>query len=348
MRKVTWLGPGRLAFQEDGERPPDQPCGSEVLLRVTAAAICATDLHLIEGRLPIASPPLVLGHEIAGVVEACGSQVRGFRPGDRVKCDSVIGCGGCCWCRRGATQFCPSGAELGITRPGGWADWVVAPERNLYLLPEEIPDDVAAVMDVEVPRALAKARVRPGEKVAIFGPGPAGLIAVQLARLAGAEPVILCGTRPDRLALGQRLGAHYTVEVNRDPAVETIRELTDGAGADVGFDAAGTSRAVRDLVDALRPQGRAVLYGLHGAPMPEFPVDQVVLKDLVVYGALPDRTGWDELIVLVASGRLDLASLITHRFPLERAPEAVRLLSARESGAVKVVLLVAPPFGDPR
>lgn len=347
MRQVIWLGPGRLVFSADGRGRPEPSSPVEVVVRVTAAGICATDLHLIEGRLSIASPPLVLGHEIAGVIEACGSAVRRFRPGERVKCDSVIGCGACVWCRRGAAQFCPSGSELGITRPGGWAEWVVVPERNLYRLPEEIPDEVAAVMDVEVPRALAKAGIAAGEKVAIFGPGPSGLLAVQLARLAGAEPVILCGTRPERLALGKRLGAHYTVEVNQVPAAERVRELTGGAGADVGFDAAGTTRAVRDLLDALRPQGRAVLYGLHGAPMKEFPIDVVVLKDLVVYGALPDRTGWEELIALVASGRLDLASLITHRFPLESAAEAVRLLSAREDGVVKAVLWVTPPSHDP-
>jgi len=339
MRKVTWLGGGRLEFGDDGGPPPPLCSESDVRLRVTAAGVCATDVHLIEGRLRLIEPPAVLGHEIAGVVEACGPAVRRFAPGDRVKCDSVIGCGTCSWCRRGATQFCPEGAELGMTRPGGWAEWVVAPERNLHALPRTIPDDVAAILDVEVPGALRKASIRPGETVAVFGPGPAGLIAVQLARLAGAGRVILCGTRPERLALGKRLGAHSVIDVRRERAPEAIRELTGGAGADVGFEAAGTAGAFADLLESLRPQGRAVLYGVHGAPLPDFAVDQVVLRDLTLYGALPDRTGWGELIELAAARRLDLASLITHRFPLEHAAEAVALLRERRNGVIKVVLL---------
>ncbi|MCS7316350.1 MAG: alcohol dehydrogenase catalytic domain-containing protein [Bryobacterales bacterium] len=338
---MTWIAPGRVCFSDDGGEPPSLSSPGDVLVRVTAAGICATDVHLIEGRLRLVEPPAVLGHEIAGRVEACGCEVHRFRLGDRVKCDSVIGCGACSWCVRGATQFCPRGCELGLTRPGGWAEFVVVPERNLHALPDLIPDDVAAIMDVEVVAAMRKLAIQPGETVAVFGPGPAGLIAVQLARLWGASKVILCGTRPDRLALGKKLGAHVTVDVRRQPAAERIREETEGAGADAGFEAAGTACAVRDLIAALRPQGRGVLYGLHGAPMPGFPVDEAVLKDLTLCAALPDRTGWDELIGWVASGALDLASLITHRLPLERAEEAVSLLLRRSPGALKVVLQVS-------
>jgi len=340
MRKVTWVAAGRVEYADDGGGPPPLDSEDDVLVRVTAAGICATDLHLIQGRLRLVEPPALLGHEIAGVVARCGPAVRRLRPGDRVKCDSVIGCGRCGWCRRGASQFCPSGSELGITRPGGWAEYVVAPERNLHALPDAISDEVAAVMDVEVPAAVDKLRIQPGESVVVFGPGPAGLIAVQLARLSGAGRVILLGTRPERLELGKRLGAHFTIDVTRQPALEAIRELTAGAGADAGFEAAGTADAVLNLLASLRPQGRAVLYGLHGRPIPQFPLDDVVLKDLTIYAALPDRSGWRELIELVASGRLDLARLITHRFPLERAAEAVSLLARRDSGAVKAVLLV--------
>ncbi len=343
MRKVVWVGTNKVEFVNDHEGCSPIVAADDVVVRVTVAGVCSTDLHLIQGRLGLVGPPRVLGHEIAGVVEKCGPGVERFQPGQRVKCDSVIGCGACGWCRRGATQFCPAGAELGLTRPGGWAEWVVVPERSLHPLPEAISDEAAAVMDVEVPRALDKAGIQPGESVAIFGPGPAGLIAVQLARLAGAGCVILCGTRRDRLVLGKRFGAHYTMDANGERLPEAIREVTGGAGADVAFEASGSPRAVCDLIEALRPQGRAVLYGLHGAPMPEFPVDRAVLKDLTLYGALPDRTGWEELTALVASGKLDLDSLISHRFPLERAAEAVRVLSARDSGAIKGVFLVSSP-----
>jgi len=347
MRKARWVEVGKVEVSDDGDGPPQLTSEGDVLIRVTVAGVCATDLHLIRGRLGLVRPPAVLGHEIAGVVVRSASAACRFVPGDRVKCDSVIGCGRCCWCRRGATQFCPEGVELGISRPGGWAEYVVAPERNLYALPDGILDEVAAIMDVEVLGAMRKLAIQPGESVAIFGLGPAGLIAVQLARSWGAGRVILCGTRRDRLDLGRRLGAHFTIDITRESPLEAIRELTAGAGADAAFEAAGTPRAVLDLLASVRPQGRVVLYGLHGQPIPQFPVDQAVLKDLTIHAALPDRTGWQELMELVATGGLDLASLITYRFPLEQVGEAITLLEHRDGGAVKVVLLVSQPDAAP-
>jgi threonine dehydrogenase-like Zn-dependent dehydrogenase len=338
MMKAVWTGVEQIEIGKDRNGPPVVTEADQVLLRIRAAGVCGTDVHIWEGRLSFANPPLVLGHEFAGVVEKCGSGVRGFHPGDRVKCDSVIGCGVCDWCRRGATQFCPRGSEFGITRDGGWAEWLIAPERNLHRLPDAVPDEVAAILDVEVLNALRKPGIRPGETVAVFGAGPAGLIALQLARILGAGKVVLCGRRRERLELGRQLGADHVVDVASADAVESVSALTGGAGADVVFDAAGTEKAILDGLRALGPQGRAVLYGVPDGPLREFPAKDIVLKDVTVYGALPDRTGWDELIGLVASGRLDLGHLITHRFPLERAGEALGAMRDRKDGAIKAVL----------
>lgn len=342
MRKVIWRGREVLEFVQDGEGPPAVTKPDEVRLRITAAGVCGTDVHIIQGKVRFVEPPLVLGHEFAGVVEECGPAVRRVKPGDRVKCDSVVGCGACPWCLRGATQFCPAGSEFGITRDGAWCEWLVAPERNLHPLPETISDEVAAILDVEVFGALRKPGVAPGETIAVFGPGPAGLIAIQVARLLGAGTIILCGTRAERLAAGRELGADHTIRVDEQDPVDEIRRLTGGRGADLVFEAAGSRRAVLDALEAVRPQGKVVLYGVHGTPLGEFPIDRVVLKDLIVFGALADRTGWDELIEAVAAGRIDLARLITHAFPLEAAVEAYRAASDRSTGCIKAVLLVAP------
>ncbi len=129
MRKVIWRGREVLEFVQDGEGPPAVTKPDEVRLRITAAGVCGTDVHIIQGKVRFVEPPLVLGHEFAGVVEECGPAVKRVRPGDRVKCDSVVGCGACSWCLRGATQFCPEGSEFGITRDGAWCEWLVAPER---------------------------------------------------------------------------------------------------------------------------------------------------------------------------------------------------------------------------
>lgn len=348
MRKVVWRGTDQLEFLRDAAAPPALANLDDVLLRITAAGVCGTDVHILAGKLRFVEPPLVLGHEFAAVVEECGPAVRRVQPGDRVKCDSVVGCGACEWCARGATQFCPAGSEFGITRDGGWAEWLVAPERNLHRLPEAITDEVAAILDVEVFGALRKPAVAPGATVAIFGPGPAGLIATQLARILGAGCVILCGTRWERLEVGRELGADHVVHVGEQDPVRAIRELTGGRGADLVFEASGSAPAVTAAIEAVRPQGKVVLYGVHGKPLADFPVDRVVLKDIELYGALADRTGWEELIALVAGGRLNLARLITHAFPLEAAWEAYRAASSRASGCLKAVLLVAPERLDPR
>jgi threonine dehydrogenase-like Zn-dependent dehydrogenase len=309
-----------------------------VLLRVSAAGICSTDIHIIEDKVRFAPPPLVLGHEFAGWVEDCGPGVTAVAPGDRVKCDSVVGCGVCECCRQGATQFCAATSEFGITRDGAWADSIVVPERNLHRLPDTIADDAAAILDPEVYGPLRKAGVTPGDTVAVFGPGPAGLIAIQIVRALGAGRVLLCGTRPERLALGARLGADLTINASQDDPIEAIRDFTGGRGADVAFDAAGTQTSVYQCLESLRPQGKAVLYGVHGRNLNDFPIDTIVLRDLVVYGALTDRVGWEEMIELVAGGRVNLGEIITHRLPLESASAACSLVRDRNQGAIKAVL----------
>lgn len=341
MRKVVWRGAEELVFVQDGTGRPAVTGPRDVRIRVTAAGVCGTDVHIIQGRLKFVGPPLVLGHEFSGIVEECGPEVTRVRPGDRVKCDSVCGCGACSWCQTGATQFCESGSEFGITRDGGWAEWLVVPDRNLHVLPDEITDEVAAIMDVEVFGALRKPGIRPGETVAVFGPGPAGLIALQAAKAMGAGIVILCGTREDRLRHGKQLGADHVINVGTENPVESIRELTGGRGADLVFEAAGTPRAVLDSLAAVRSQGKVVLYGVHGAAVPELPLDTIVLKDIVVYGALANRTGWEDLIRMVAEKRIDLAKLITHAFPLEAAQDAYLASSNRGSGCLKAVLLIS-------
>lgn len=340
MRKVVWRGLNQLDVVEDRQEPPGSLPAGHVLVRVAAAGVCSTDLHIIEGIVSFVPPPLVLGHEFCGRVEACGEQVTKVRPGDRVKCDSVVGCGVCAWCRRGAVQFCPTGYEYGITHDGAWTDWLVVPERNLHLLPDAISDEEAAILDPEVYGPLRKAGVQVGDTVVVFGPGFAGLVATQLAKLMGAARVILCGTRVERLACGARLGADHTIDVKEQDAIQAIHELTGGRGADLVFEAAGVAASACQAVEVVRPQGKVIYYGVHGRKLDAFPIDAVVLKDLLVYGAVTDRVGWEDMIALVAAGKVNLKSIITHRFPLESAGEAYTIVRDRKQAAIKAVLRI--------
>ena len=339
MTRLVWEGGFRFHYEER-PRPSSIPAG-HVLIRPTAVGICATDIHIIEGRLPIAQPPLVLGHEISGVVEAIGSDVGKLKPGDRVTVDQVIGCGHCFFCQRGNRQFCKSGFEMGITADGGCQTLLIVPQENAYVVPPTISDEVAAVLDMEVWAAISKCGVVRGDTVLVLGPGPAGLVACQVARLLGAGRVILAGPRGSRIAKAQALGLAdcYIFSDGEDVVARVVTE-TEGFGANVAVECSGAEQALLNALNAVMPSGRIVLYGLQSAPLSRFDTNTIVLRDLVVFGALSDRLGWERVIDLVSAGKLLLAPLISHRFSFREAPAAYEYVGQRPEGLVKAVIIL--------
>ncbi len=287
----------------------------------------------------MAHPPLVLGHEMAGEVADVGEEVIRVRPGDRVTVDQVVGCGECYFCRRGSREFCPQGYELGITRHGGCQDLLILPEDNVYTVPDRITFEEAAILDMEVWGALAKAGVGPEETALVVGHGPAGLVACQILRASGARKVILCGRSPARSKSGgTRSGGSHPEFRGR---LHGRRQgQTEGLGVDIAFECSGTPSGVESAIAAAKPGGRVVVYGVQAGPLDGFDLNQILLKDLVVYGTLSDRQGWEEVDDLVSRGKLALEPLITHRFPLHRAQEAYQLVRSRAEGVIKAVLML--------
>jgi L-iditol 2-dehydrogenase len=338
MRKLVWKGADTFEMVEVND-PAAQALGAhELLLRVKTVGLCATDIHILEGQFPSVKPPLVLGHEIAGVVEAVGPGVGRLSPGARVTCDSVVGCGRCHYCARGSRQFCSEGYELGFTRDGGCQEFLVLPEENAHLVDSGISMEEAAILDMEVYRALKKPGIRSGETVLIVGPGPAGLIGVQIARILGAGKVLLSGDAVQRLALGLQLGADRIIDIRTEDLAEAIKQETHGLGVDLAMDCAGTADSLRQALQSVTPGGRVVLYGVYPEPLPSASVLPLVLKDITVYGSCSDRVGWNEVINLVEQGRLNLKRLITHRFRFSEAPRAYESLRRGADGLVKAVL----------
>jgi len=338
MKQITWIGKDSLHYTENAQEPQRSLEDNHVLLRVTALGLCSTDIHVIQGNVRFVDPPHVLGHEIAGVVEKTGASITNLKPGDRVTVDSVVGCGTCEYCLRNSTQFCPHGYEIGQTSPGGMQEYLKIPARNVYPVPDVISDEEAAILDTEVYAALRKPGIEEGSSLAIIGPGPAGLIAVQIGKIMGADPVILVGTRPERLEAGRHLGADITINIKTDDGLAGIKEATEGRCADIVFEAAGTPASLSFAMNAVAPQGKLILYGLYGSPVPNVNIDTFILKDLVVYGALSDRTGWESLISWIAEGKLHLNDLITHRFPFSEAQKAYETVRDRRDGVIKAVL----------
>ena len=237
---------------------------SEVLVRVAACGICHSDAHYRAGISLINSLPVTPGHEVAGRVEAVGEQVTHVSPGDRVCIHYLVSCGACDFCLRGNEQFCAKVQMIGKHRDGGYAEMICVPERNVFRLPDEIPFEQAAVLmcsSATSLHALNKARLHPGETIAIFGIGGLGISAIQLAQQFGAAEIYAVDINPRKLALAERLNA-IPVNACIDNPVAKILDLSYGRGVDVAVELVGLPLTMRQAVQSLAVLGRAALVGL--------------------------------------------------------------------------------------
>jgi len=335
LRKLIWQGNNQFKL----ELAPDlfeSPGDYDVVVKVRAVGICGTDIHILKGAMSAVKPPMVLGHEIAGEIVQVGRLVSRVNTGDRVTVDAVVGCGVCDLCSQGRVQFCANTSEFGISRDGGCQDYLVLPEKNVFRIPDTMSFEEAAILDMEVYNAVQKCSVKPEESVLVLGAGPIGLIACQVARIMGAGKVILRDVLADRLSAAEAIGMADIYQLaKKEDAVPTPSECDS---VDVVIDCAGTEASTKYAMEIVRPCGRILLYGVYEHPIESIDLNQLVLKDLIVFGSQSDRTGWEEVIALTTSGALNLKSLITHTFPLEDGPRAYELVSKHESAAIKAVL----------
>jgi len=305
-------------------------------VRMRAAGICATDLHIVDGRLRFARAPLILGHELAGeVVEGTPD----LAAGTRVAVASVLSCHRCPYCRRGLPHLCDTPRELGITVDGGWCEEVAVPRENLVPLPAGLSWEAGALLEPLncTLGAMERAHVRAGDDVLILGSGPAGLLFVQLARLKGAGRVLVVGTTPARQALARALGADYLLDAGED-LLKRSREVCGGIGPDLVIEAVGSERTIHEAFRLVRRGGHVVLYGLHGRPIQSFDTDGIVMNALTVVGHQSSPDLWPETVKLVETGRIDVARLVTGRFPLAEAPRALDVARDEAGGSIKVRL----------
>lgn len=299
----------------------------DVLLRVHAAGICHSDAHYRAGTSRAEPLPLVLGHEVAGVVEDIGADVTMVKPGDRACLHYLIACGHCEQCARGNEQFCATGSMLGHYRDGGWAEYIAVPERNVVVLPPEIPFEHGAAMMCSAAtsfHALRKSRIRKGETIAIFGIGGLGMAAVQLARAFGAAEVFAVDIDANKLARSAELGA-IPVDAARVDPVDDLRRRTNGKGVDVALEVIGLPVTMGQAVRSLAVHGRAVIAGLASKPLEVNTYFDLVGREAEIIGSNDHLLGeLSELIDIVARGGLDMSRVVRRTVPLEaRAVNAV-------------------------
>jgi L-iditol 2-dehydrogenase len=335
--KVARLhGVGDVRIADESRPSPDE---GESLVRVTAVGLCGSDLHwFTEGGIGDAqlTHPLVLGHEVAGVIEG------GPDDGRRVAVDPAIPCGVCEPCLEGNRNLCPSVRFAGHgATDGGLRDIIAWPTRLLHPVPDTLSDADAAMLE---PLGVALhahdlGKPRAGAVVAVIGCGPIGLCLVQLARAAGASQVVAVEPLAHRRAAAAVMGAHAVIDASADDEVAAaLAEATGGRGVDVAFEAAGTNAAVRFAVEAARPGGRVILAGIPGDDSTTFPASVARRKGLTLKLSRRMNEVYPRTIRLVDEGLVDVAPIVTHTFPLRAAGEAFGAASDR----VGLKIIVAP------
>jgi threonine 3-dehydrogenase len=314
----------------------------DVRIRVTAFAICGTDLHIIEWDRWAQSrikPPLVFGHEFTGVVESVGSDVLLVKPGDRVTGETHVYCGLCYACRRGLAHLCQNCKILGVDRQGAFADYVVIPEGNVWKLHPDIPEEIAAVHD-PLGNAVHTALAGPiaGLRFAVFGCGPIGCFSVAILKASGAAWVAAIDKNPLRLELAERMGADLLLNAEKDPIARSILDHTDGRGVDGMLEMSGHPQAFRDGFDALANGGRVSLLGIPSAPLEIDVAKEIIFRGVTVQG-INGRIifdTWYRMEALLLSGKLDIRPVLTHVLGWSEFEKAVELQRSGKAG--KIVL----------
>ncbi len=318
MKAVRLVKPGQPLELQEVSVPAPGP--SDVLVRVKAAGICHSDAHYRAGISSVEPLPKTLGHEVAGVVESVGRAVTAFQPGDRVCLHYLATCGACDWCHAGNEQFCRTAQMIGKHRDGGYAEFILMPARSVFRLPDVIPFAAGAIMmcsSATSLHALRKARLQPGESVAVFGVGGLGVSAIQLAKAMGAGEVFAVDINPRKLELAARLGAMPVNGAMTNP-VTMIQELTHGRGADVALELIGLPLTMQQSIRALAIKGRAALVGITDQSFPVTPYHELINKEAEIIGVSDHlATELSELLEFARQRKLDLADVITRTVPLD-------------------------------
>jgi threonine 3-dehydrogenase len=311
---------------------------NDVLIKIAKTAICGTDMHIYkwdswaQKTIPV---PMAVGHEYYGRIVEIGSEVAGFKTGDRVSGEGHITCGYCRNCRAGRRHLCRNTVGVGVNRPGAFAEYLAIPAGNAFKLPQAISDDVASILDPfgnATHTALAFNMV--GEDVLITGAGPIGIMAVAIARFVGARHVVITDVNDYRLGLAKKMGASRAINVTRESLDQTMKDLDMQEGFDVGLEMSGNAAALRELLRTMHHGGSVAILGI---PPDETAIDwnQVIFKGLTlkgIYGREMFET-WYKMSSLLQSG-LSLAPIITHHFGIEDYIQGFETMGSGRSGKV--------------
>lgn len=328
--------PGEVVLRRAEKRAPGE---QEVLVKVAASAICGSDMHLYSGKHPYAKLPTTIGHEVAGTVEAVGAAVKNINVGDRVCVEPLITCGSCYYCLRGRYDYCEHLKLKYRSGSSGYADYYYAEERWIHKLPDQVSFEEGALMEplACTVHAAMKAEIKLCDSVCVMGDGPIALMLAQLSIAAGATHVYVMGLVERNLELARRFGC---IPLKSGPeAVEEIMNRTSGRGVDVCFEAVGVPATFNQAMAVTKKGGRAVIFGIFENEFSTKSLVDAMVKEVEVIGSSSYCWDFQRAIDLVASGRVDLKSLITHRFPLDEVQTAMDIKKQGGEPPLKIILV---------
>ncbi len=326
------------------DMPEPVPGPDDLLVRVAACGICGSDVHGFDGSTGRRIPPLVMGHEAAGVVVAAGRNAERFHEGDRVTFDSTISCGRCFFCQRGQINLCDRREVLGVScgeyrRHGAFADYVTVPERICYALPDALPFEEAAMTEaVSVAvHAVALTPIVLADTAVVVGAGMIGLLVIQALKLSGCGRVIAVDLAESKLALAKELGADVGLNPASCDAAQAVRDLTGGRGADLALEVVGATSPLKAAIAAVRKGGVVTMVG-NVSPTVEIPLQSVVSRQIRLMGSCASSGEYPACLDLMARGAMRVQPLISAAAPLEDGPAWFERLYGNEPNLMKVIL----------
>jgi alcohol dehydrogenase len=344
MRAVVYHGPGQKSWDEVPD--PTIIDDTDAVVRVDAATICGTDLHILRGDVPAVTDGRILGHEAVGTVVEVGTGVKNVKPGDHVLVSCITACGSCRFCREGRYGQCLGGGGwiLGHLIDGTQAEYVRVPfaDTSTYAAPAGVSDEellmLADILPTGYEVGVLNGKVEPGDVVAVVGAGPIGLSAIMGALLYSPSHIVAIDKTDSRLEAAKQFGADVVVNNEREDPLEVIRSLTGGLGADVAIEAVGVPATFELAATLVRPGGHVANIGVHGEPV-TLHLEELWIRDITITTGLVDTSSTPTLLRLLTGHQVESGRFATHHFTLDQFMDAYDVFArAGETGALKVVL----------
>lgn len=316
----------------------------DVLIRVKACAICGSDVHGMDGSTGRRIPPIIMGHEAAGIIEEVGENVKNYKPGERVTFDSTIYCGKCYFCRRGEFNLCDDRKVLGVScgdyrLHGAFAEYVSVPQHILYPLPDKVSFERAAMVEpLSIAfHAVRRSSVLLNDTAVVVGAGMIGLLVIQLLKINGCGKIIAVDMVSEKLEMAKKFGADVGLRADQLDIPAEVFKLTSNRGADIAFEVVGIAPTIQTAIASLKKGGTLTLVG-NLKPSVDFPLQSVVTRQISLNGSCASAGEYPECLDLIASGRVDVDSFISKVAPLSEGAMWFERLYKAESGLMKVIL----------